>query len=113
MKAQCPHCHKDIELLEPKDLDRLGLTPNVRGPMVDEGALKPWAKLRSGKFFLFLRKDVDVVYEARKVKDFERDLEKRGLGGLSRAEQIKELQALERALRQMPERDRLESKVEA
>lgn len=41
MEAQCPHCDKTIELLEPKDLDAAGLTPNIRGPAIDRGELKP------------------------------------------------------------------------
>lgn len=68
MELTCPHCHKAIDVLEPKDLDALGLGQNIRAPLIKDGDLPPWAVLRSGKFFLFLRDDVTAVIELRNTE---------------------------------------------
>lgn len=72
MFATCPHCQNEIDLLEPKDLDELGLTPNIRGPLIKSGDLKVWATLRGGKFFLFLRSEVRKTQRVRSLKERER-----------------------------------------
>lgn len=98
MHGTCPHCHEEIDLLEPKDMDELGLTPNVRGPAIESGDLQTWLRLRSGKFFLYLKEDVDDYLKRRSRNQVEKALNRAGFGHLSREEQIAQLRELEKAL---------------
>lgn len=75
---KCPHCGEPIEVLEPKDLDELGLTQNPRGAAVREGELHAWAKLRSGKLFLYLRSDVEKYFQHKQVNERRQMIEKMG-----------------------------------
>lgn len=96
MEAACPHCHKPIELLEPKDLDDAGLTPNVRLAAIKRGALKPWLTLRGGRFFLFLKHDVDAVLEDRTRTHLAKVA--RDAGARTPEEEARVIKALEEAL---------------
>jgi hypothetical protein len=78
-----PHCHCGIEVLEPVDLDRMGLGPNPRSAAVESGALTPWARLRGGKLFLYLKTDVDAFTEARRTAGLRRFAKQAGFGDLS------------------------------
>jgi hypothetical protein len=77
--VHCPHCKQPIEIMEPTDLDALGLTQNPRGAAVKDGRLTPWARLRSGKFFLFLKKDVDAFFAMKDLREKREDAKKYGL----------------------------------
>lgn len=99
LAPECPHCHKPIDLMEPNELDVIGLTPNVRAPAVASGALPVWARLRGGKFFLFLRPEVEAYVQEKRQRDFSQVLKRAGLGDLSPAEQLRELKKLEKAIR--------------
>ena len=103
LNLECPHCHQTIELMEPKDLDDRGLTPNVRGPAVESGELKTWARLRGGRFFLFLKKDVEDYLDRRTADDFQKVLKRAGMNNLSREEQLEQIKRLEEAVRQQSE----------
>jgi hypothetical protein len=86
----CPHCHKEIEVLEPSDLDHLGITPNPRAAAVESGELPVWARLRGGKLFLYLKKDVDALVETRRLASWRTSAENAGFGDLS-DESLKDL----------------------
>lgn len=98
MEAECPHCHKIIEMMEPKDLTAVGLTQNVRGPLIESGDLVPWLKLRGDKFFLFLRSNVDDVLGGRRKRDLAKIVKQTNLAK-SPEEEERLILALEEALK--------------
>lgn len=106
MEAQCPHCEKPIELLEPKDLDAAGLTPNIRGPAIEKGELVPWVRLRNDKFFLFLKEEVDRFKATRREREFDRILKRAGLENSSPEEQLAQIR------QQMEEMQRIAERIE-
>lgn len=97
MEGTCPHCHKTIDLLEPKDLDALGLRANIRGPAIKKGRLPVWLSLRGDKLFLFLKKDVDEELERRRHSQLEKLVKGTNLAR-SAQEEARIIKALEAAL---------------
>lgn len=76
---KCPHCDNEIEVYEPADLDHMGLTANPRADATSSGELQVWARLRSGKLFLYLKQDVDAYLRIKKTQDRRESARKAGI----------------------------------
>lgn len=74
---QCPHCGEGIDVLEPSDMDGLGIKGAKRTELIAKGALKPWAKLRTGRIFLYLKGEVDEYLATRQFDSYRKQIKKR------------------------------------
>lgn len=74
---RCPHCQNVIELLEPSDVDEMGLLWPKRRELLKRGELIPWAILRNKKFWLYLKQDVDNYLHHEGVEKARKDLKSR------------------------------------
>ena len=66
-QVACPHCSQSTALMEPADLDRLGLTTNPRADAIKRGELRPWMTVRKGLHNVFLKEDVDEYVTQRRL----------------------------------------------
>lgn len=72
---RCPHCNNEIELYEPSDVDGIGLPWIKRKELNRTGELKPWAIVRGGKVWIYLKSEVEAYLRGADVKKARKTLD--------------------------------------